>query len=354
MSSAEAEETINVSFVSCCSSEGFFWPKVESFMEAAAEDLNIDLEVMYADMNHIRMKEIAIEVANRENPPDYLIIDNYKLMAGKIIKDLEGTGVKVFLMANGLTEEQLKEFGRPREKYLHYIGELTPDNHFIGFQTAKFLIQESFKKGNVNADGKLNLIALSGDNKTPAGLQRVDGMLKAVSLFPNVVLQQIVPCHWQQAEASNKIGAILGRYPKTNGVWSANDEMALGAMEGFVALGKKPWNDIFFVGVNWKKEALEKIADGAMLASGGGHFMLGGWTLVLLHDYHRGRDFAEEDVQLKMKIFDLIDNKNVHNYLFRFGDENWNKINFDSFSKVLNPSLQTYDFSLSKILKETD
>ena len=350
----KAENTINVSFISCGSSTGFFWPKVESFMQAAAEDLNIDLEVIYADMNHIRMKEIAIEVANRENPPDYLIIDNYKLMAGKIIQAIEPTNVKVFVMANGLTKEQLTEFGRPREKYPNWIGQLTPDNHFVGFQTAQLLIQESLKHNSGTADGTLNLIALSGDAKTPAGLQRLDGLVDAVSLFPGVVLQQIIPCHWQHAEADKKIRSILKRYPNTNGIWSASDEMALGAMEGSIALGKKPGDDIFFVGVNWKKEALQKIVDKSMLASGGGHFMLGGWTLVLLHDYHKGKDFAEENVQLKMRIFDLLDNKNVDDYLSHFGDEDWSTIHFDSFSKVLNPGLQTYDFSLPMLLKEAD
>lgn len=78
LSVADAGKKINVTFISCCLPAGFFWPKVESFMEPAAEDLDINLEVIYADMNHIRMKEIGQEVANRMNPPDYLIIDNYK------------------------------------------------------------------------------------------------------------------------------------------------------------------------------------------------------------------------------------------------------------------------------------
>lgn len=353
-SAAKAENLFSVTFVCCCSSSGFFWPKVESFMDAVADELRIDLEVIYADMNHIRMKEIALEVTNRENPPDYLIIDNYKLMAGSILQAIEPTGIKVFLMANGLTRAQQKKYGKPREKYKNWIGELTPNNYFIGLKTAEALIQKSTEKEKITAGGEFNLIALSGDNKTPAGVQRVNGLLKAVENSSGVVLQQIVPCHWDQDEAKRKIAMILERYPQTNMVWSANDEMALGAMEGAKALGRIPGKDIFFVGVNWKKEALQKIVDNTMLASGGGHFMIGGWSLVLLYDYHNGRDFEEEGVQLKMKIFEVLDKNNVSPYLTRYGAENWAGVNFTLYSKVLNPDLTKYEFSPERFLSEAD
>lgn len=153
-------------------------------MQAAAEDLNINLEVIYAEMNYIRMKEIAVEVATRESPPDYLIIDNYKLMAGNIIKAVHATGVKVFLMANGLTQAQMHLFGGPREKYPNWIGELTPDNRTVGKKFANILITTALQGEKRAGDGKLHLIAISGDNQTPAGLQRVNGLFDEVSLHP--------------------------------------------------------------------------------------------------------------------------------------------------------------------------
>ncbi len=352
VSSSHAEQKLSITFISCCLKEGFFWPQVESFMNAAAKDLNINLEVIYSKMNHIRMKEIAEDVANRENPPDYLIIDNYKLMAGKMIKAIHPTGVKVFLMANALSSEQLQAFGKPREKYPNWIGELEPDNHAVGKHLAKILISNSLNSGKRASDGKLHLIALAGDNQTPAGLQRIDGLLEEVSRNEDVFLRQVVPCHWQQTESRNKISLILNRYPETGAIWSDNDEMALGAMEGLIALGKKPGRDILITGVNWKKEALLKIADKSMLASGGGHFMMGGLSLILLYDYHWGKDFAQEGVQLKMKLFEVLDAENIDDYLAKFGDENWDKIDFTAFSKVLNPSVQTYDFSLKALLSK--
>ena len=65
--------------------------------------------------------------------------------------------------------------------------------------------------------------------------------------------------------------------------------MALGAMEGVVAAGKSPGKDVFIGGLNWDPPALDKVKDGALVTTVGGHFMIGGWALVLLYDYERPR-----------------------------------------------------------------
>ncbi|MGI0115326.1 ABC transporter substrate-binding protein [Zooshikella sp. RANM57] len=345
---AEADDKIKVVFVSCCLPEGFFWPKVEAFMRAAADDLNIELEVLYAQMDYMYMKSIAVSVANRQVKPDYLIIDNYKLAAGKIIKTLSESKIKIFLMANGLTKEQASIYGNPREIYPNWIGELTPDNYYAGYQLAKSTI-DYFLSHNNNIN--VNILALSGDQATPASIARVNGLKKAISHYQNVVIKQVIPGNWQQQDAYKKTYHLIRRYPDINVVWAANDEMALGAMESVIEYGKQPGKDIYFSGINWKKEALKKVQDGSMVVSIGGHFMMGGWALVILHDYHFGIDFAQsEGLKMKMKLFNVIDVHNVQRYLETLGDEQWQKINFKHFSKRYNSSLTQYDFSLNSIL----
>ncbi len=350
--SVRAEDQIEVTFVSCCLPEGFFWPKVETFMAAAADDLNINLEVIYAEMNHVKMTRLATDVANRPHPPDYLIVDNYKLQGGDMIQAADAAGVKVFLMANGLNEELVAEFGTPREKFSHWIGELTPDNHFAGYHLTKTLIDQALAQGGKAGDGTLHLLAVAGDHVTPAGLQREAGLAQAVAEYPDVVLQQVFPGHWQQAEAYKRVSAALDRFPETGAIWAANDEMALGAIEAAVEAGKIPGQNIFFGGVNWKKEALQKVENGTMAGSVGGHFMMGAWTLVVLYDYHHGKDFVDEGVQLRQTIFDVLTAKNVQEYLSIFGDEDWQKIDFTRFSKILNPTLTDYEFSVEAILRQ--
>ena len=65
---------------------GEFWLSVSAFMQAAAENLNIDLEVIYSERNHVLMQQQAMEVASRTAHPDYLIVVNEKLAAGKMVE----------------------------------------------------------------------------------------------------------------------------------------------------------------------------------------------------------------------------------------------------------------------------
>jgi ABC-type sugar transport system substrate-binding protein len=61
----------------------------------------------------------------------------------------------------------------------------------------------------------------------------------------------------------------------------ANDPIVLGTIGTIIESGKKPGRDIFIGGLNRDKPALEKIKDGMLTISMGGHFMTGGWTMVL-------------------------------------------------------------------------
>ena len=351
---ALSEEKIRVVFINPGFSDvhnptGGFWLAVSSFMRAAADDLNIDLEILYCDRNHIKMKNLAETVISRKTPPDYLVVVNEKLSAGPIVMDADRAGVKVFLILNQFEGDQSRKMGQPRGRYKHWIGSLIPDNHFAGYQEAKLVIDQAQKAGIKAPDGCLHMIGFSGDYITQASIERVEGLRQAVSEYPNVDLKQVIPCNWSKDEARDKTPKILKRYPETGAIWCANDPIAIGALEGAVAAGRTPGKNIFLGGLNWDPPGLEKVKSGEIVTSVGGHFMTGGWTLVLLYDYHHGRDFAEEGTQLKYKIFGALDSGNIDQFMKKFGDQDWCKIDFKRFSKVLNPTVSKYPFSVESI-----
>ena len=57
--------------------------------------------------------------------------------------------------------------------------------------------------------------------------------------------------------------------------------------------------DVVVGGLNWSGGAVERVLKGEMIVTHGGHFLGGAWAMVVLRDYHDGRDFAEEDVRLQ-------------------------------------------------------
>ncbi|MCP4164179.1 MAG: substrate-binding domain-containing protein [Deltaproteobacteria bacterium] len=357
-SSTALAAKIKVTFINPGVSErvhatGGFWAKVSSFMKAAATDLNIELEVLYAERNHLELRELVKKVAVRKNKPDYLIIVNEMRQGGVQLKTAMDAGIKTFMILNTfIRKKNIQLYGVPREKYKNWIGSLIPDNHYAGYRIAKSIIKKAIKNGGVARNGNLHIVGMAGDLVTPAAIERNMGLKKAVAELKNVDLKQIFVCQWSKDLAHSKISHIFTRYPEVGAIWAANDPIALGSMDGTVALGKKPGKDVYFGGLNWDTPALAKIKEGSLTISMGGHFMTGGWAMVLLHDYHHGKDFKEEGTDLKMKIFDEINSSNVDKYIKKFGDKKWDKIDFSKFSKVLNPKMIKYDFSLKSIFKQ--
>jgi ABC-type sugar transport system substrate-binding protein len=343
---------INPGFSDVHNPTGGFWLSVSSFMKAAADDLDIDLEILYCDRNHVKMRRVARNVILRTAPPDYLIVVNEKLSAEPIVKEADKAGVKVFLILNRFEGDQHERMGDPRSIYKNWIGSLIPDNRFAGYQIAKLVIDRMTAAGITASDGRFHMIGLSGDYVTQASVERVEGLKQAVSEYPNVDLKQVIPCNWSNDEARQKTIQMLKRYPQTGAIWGANDPIALGALEGAATAGKTPGKDIFLGGLNWDPPCLAKVQSGEIVTSVGGHFMTGGWALVLLYDYHHGRDFAEEGTRLQQKIFAALHNGNILHYRKEFEGRDWGRVDFTKYSKVLNPDVGNYEFGVEEILAQ--
>ena len=348
---------INVTFINPGISNpndptGAFWFTVSEFMKVAAEQLNINLEILYSERDHVRMQQQARMVAKRSNLPDYLIVVNEKLAADEMVKVADRAGLKVFVMFNSFFGEQAKKMGKPREKYKNWIGSLVPDFKYGGYLIARWTIDAAILARPTRRNDPLRIIAITGDAVTQSAVQRLSGLQQAIAEYPNVQVQQIFNGEWREDIARQQTVIALRRYPRTCAIWAANDPIALGAIEGAEEANRHPGKDIFIGSLNWDQPALEKIREGALEVSVGGHFMIGGWTLVLLHDYHQGNDFATEGVQLKRPMFSVLYKKNIDTFLSKFGDRNWSKIDFSKFSKTVHPDIKEYDFNPESVIHQ--
>src|SRR5574341_1138560 len=82
--------------------------------QAAARSLGLELEVLYAERDHLLMLRQAQSVAQRSSPPDYVVIVNEKMAAAQMIEMLSRSPAKVLVIHNDLTLEQRREIGHER------------------------------------------------------------------------------------------------------------------------------------------------------------------------------------------------------------------------------------------------
>lgn len=340
----------SVTFINPGYSDEPYWHDASRGMRAVAESLGIELEILYADRDPIRQIELteAVTLRSEAKQPDYLMLSVEKRTFAAQMKLADAAGIPVFLAYNGLRPEERNAYGSPREKLPLLLGSLTPRAQEAGFLTARALIEAAREKGLTASDGKIHMLAISGDRSTDSSIHRNEGMLQAVDEAEDVVLDQIVHADWRRDIAEFKAGQLYMRYPEARLVWCGNDLIAFGAMDALQS--RKPGEDVLFSGVNTSAEAMNSVIDGRLTALAGGHFMAGGWSLVLLYDYHHGHDFADEGIELERPMFTLFDPSYAKRYLEQFG-EGVPSVDFRRYSKVLNPSVMHYNFEFGQLLE---
>lgn len=327
-----------------------FWLSVSQFMAAAADSLGIELETLYAERDATRMIENARRVAARTKRPDYLVAVNEKQVAGEILRLTASSGIKVFLINNTLNREEVAATGAARQGMPHWIGSLVPNNEDAGYRMARQIIAVGQQR--FGATARLPLLAIGGDRGTAAGLEREAGLRRALAEQPTVELRQVVYGEWNQARAREQAEILFKRHPDTRLVWCANDLMAFGAMEAAVAGGLQPGRDLFFSGLNNSPEAMQALRDGRLAALASGHFSTGAWALVMLYDYHHGRDFAAVGpIERSEPLFVMLTPRQAGRFLEWQAATRLSGLDFKAFSRVHNPRLRDYRFSILPFLQ---
>lgn len=115
--------------------------------------------------------------------------------------------------------------------YPHWVAHITFDSVGTGYFNAK----ELFKTFQTPNQGKI--VALQGMLANTPAIERFQGLEKALKEFPGVKLLQWEGCDWDRTKAYNATKAMLVAHPDVDGIWSANDEMAMGAIQALKEAG---------------------------------------------------------------------------------------------------------------------
>ncbi|WP_445178518.1 ABC transporter substrate-binding protein [Pseudomonas sp. McL0111] len=340
-SAARAESVL---FLNPGSTEETFWLSYSQFMQAAARDLQIDLKILYAQRNPeltLAQARLALQGPNR---PDYLIFANEQYVAPQILRMAQGSGVKLFIVNAALTANQQSLLGEREE----HIGSLVPNDEEGGYLMMKELIRlhPPVAPGEV-----IEALAFSGLKITPSAQLREHGMQRALAEHPQVRLRQLVYSGWTQERAYEQARLLFARYPKVSLVWSANDEMAFGAMRALEETGKTPGKDALFSAVNTSPAALQALVDGRLSALLGGHFTLGGWALVEVHDDNQGVNldlYGGRDRQIPS--LQLIDKARARKML-AMGESPDYGISFRQLTAKGRPASYRYPFTLQTLMR---
>jgi len=330
-----------------------FWDLLGAFMQAACDDLGVQLQIHYGQGDAERFKQLVRQAVSGPNKVDAVFFQNFKETAPELLRIASEAKVPAMLIDSSLNERDREQYGKPRTHFPYWVGDFIPDNEEAGMDLTLELLRQASAQGLADARGKLHVLALAGETDTgSASYPRVKGLKLALHSQKNVILQDLQPAFWSQEVAHDSFLRLAARYPSQPLLlWAANDPMALGALAAAQSLQLEPGKQLLVGGMDWTEEAQQAIQSGQLAASVGGHFMLGGWAAVLLYDYLKGLDFAEESAEMRLRM-DILSQHNIDFYRQNFGQGEWGKIDFRQFSKAYHPELRKYDFGLQAITQQ--
>ncbi|RAS33963.1 MULTISPECIES: ABC transporter substrate-binding protein [unclassified Pseudomonas] len=341
---AASAQAASVVFLNPGQSNETFWTSYSRFMQAAADELGMTLRVEYSERDAALAMSQARAILKGPQRPDYLVLVNEQYVAPEIIRLSQGTGVKLFLVNNGLTANQAMSIRAQPDKYGQVLGTLTANDQQAGFRMLHEMVA-LLPRDNEPID----LVAFAGVKTTPASQLREEGMRQALADFPQVRLRQVVYGGWNRERAYEQAQQLLQRYPKTRLVWAANDQMVLGAMQAFEEAGRKPGRDVMFGAINSSPEALRARIDGRLGVLMGGHTTLGGWAMVLLHDDARGLEINRDGKrEHTLPLLQSIDQARARRWLKLLERDDYG-VDFQHYSAEGRPPSYQYPFLTSPV-----
>lgn len=311
-------------------------------MQRAADHYDIEIITEKAERDRLRIISSGQRIL--AGKPDYMLIVNELRTATPLMKAALEAGVPGMVVFSGLAPEDVLLLGRPRERSPLFLGTLVADNGEAGAVMARALLADCRQRHR--RAGTVPILALTGPAATPAGQERTDGLHQALAQDGGAELLDSVTVDWSRDEARERTRSLLRRQPQTQGIWCANDDMALGAIDAALSLGLEPGRNLSVIGLNWQEEALSEVAAGRMVLSMGGHFLLGAWALAMLRDHADGLDFADAGgIEQRLSMAPMTRDR-AGRYLARFADDGWARIDYGRMRR--NQGI--YDLSVGSVL----
>jgi len=143
--------------------------------------------------------------------------------------------------------------------YKYWVSHVAFDAVGQGYYNAK----ELFKTFDTPNQGEI--VAIQGMLANNAAIGRFQGLQKALKENTGVKLLQWEGAEWDTTKAYNATKALLAAYPDVDGVWCANDNMGMGAIQALKEAGLA--GKVLVTGTDGNPEAFDAIKAGYMIST---------------------------------------------------------------------------------------
>jgi ribose transport system substrate-binding protein len=178
-------------------------------------------------------------LADRPDVIIFIPVDDVAMVDS--VNALNAAGIPMVLVSNTMPGQ-----------FITFVG---ADDVAIGYREATYLFDKMGRRGKI--------VVLEGTPAAPTGRARLRGYARAFAETPGIEVLASGVGNFQQTDGKRVMAQFLQDFPHIDAVLSANDSMALGALEALDAAGRSAT----VMGINGILPAIKQIEAGRMLAT---------------------------------------------------------------------------------------
>ncbi len=270
-----------------------FWNNYVDFMKKGAKELNVNLVVLNADNKPDQMiKSLEDLVAQ---PVDGIIFTPYWATGARGLSLAKDADIPVILT------DSYPDFPPQSARFPNYKAFVGPSDEDAGKQMAEAL----FAAMKPDANGRKVIGVVNGTAGTSVAIDRRKGLADALKDHPEVVVAGEVDGNFVRDTSQTVFESLYQGHPDIKGVWAANGGTATGVMTALKNAGKQPGKDVVVVAMDLNPENVDAVKSGDLLFDIGGHWLQGGFALVMLYDEIKGKPVPKDQDNVKLKLLPL-------------------------------------------------
>lgn len=270
-----------------------FWNNYVDFMKQGARQLGVELTVLNADNKPDRMLSSLEDLVAQK--VDGIIFTPYWSTAAPGLTLAKNAGIPVVLT------DSYPDFSPQTARFPNYIAFIGPSDEEAGYQMAIKL----FAAVPPGANGKKVIGVVNGTAGTSVAIDRRKGLERALKEHPEVTVAGEVDGNFVRDTSQTAFESLYQGHPDIKGVWAANGGTATGVMAALKNAGKAPGKDVYVVAMDLNPENVEAVKRGELLFDIGGHWLQGGFALVMLFDQIKGKAVSRQNDTVKLHLLPL-------------------------------------------------
>ena len=226
-----------------------YWAQEAKGAQLAAEYYGVEADILTCDSDdNKQIQGIKDYIAQYGDKAIFVVDPSSTANTVNIAETCEDAGVYVSILAH-------RAEGLYPADYPHFVASLMLDDMAIGKATASALFEAIGGEGQV-----AELQGLLGDD---SATNRHAAFEEALKDYPDIEVVDSQTASWSQSDAMALVENWIVNYPDLKGIFSANDTMALGAVEALKNAGKN--GEIKVSGCDGIEAALNAVKDGDLV-----------------------------------------------------------------------------------------